>query len=229
MKWLSALLAGVGICIANIASAEVAPWALAFHDTDQDIKIFTRVVAGSPVKEFKGITHVKTTASAFVALQRDVDVATQWLNDLRRLEVVDSPADNENVIYTIHDAPWPVSDRDSYVRSVMSADSAGVVTLTMTAEPDFAKKNKGYVRISSLQGSWVISPQPDGMIEVVYQVHSNPGGSLPTWATNSIVVDTPLKTLRNFRKIVLKEKYQGKTFKFIDAAKASASKGVVVQ
>lgn len=229
MSWLKALLACAIICISTVSSAEVGPWALEFHDKDQDIKVFTRAVEGSPVKEFKGITHVKTTPSAFVALQLDVEVATQWLNDIRLFEVVDSHITNEKLIYTIHDAPWPVTDRDSFVRSVMSADSAGVVTLTMTAEPNFAKKKKGYVRISSLQGSWVISPQADGMIEVVYQVHSNPGGSLPTWAINSIVVDTPLKTLRKFRKIVLKEKYQGKSFAFIDGAKASASKGVVVQ
>ena len=36
-------------------------------------------------------------------------------------------------------------------------------------------------------------------MEVTYEVHTEPGGSVPSWLANSFVVDAPLQTLRGLR------------------------------
>jgi len=45
-----------------------------------------------------------------------------------------------------------------------------------------------------------MNPQPGGEVEVVYQVHTEPGGSVPSWLANKFVVEAPLNTLRNLRE-----------------------------
>ncbi len=115
------------------------------------------------------------------------------MHNVLKFEVSQDVSDTEKVVYIVNKTPWPVTDRDAYTRSVMTADAAG---------------------------SWKFAPQADGVVEVTYQVHANPGGSLPDWLVNAIVVETPLNTLENLHDIIHDEKYQGKTYAFIEQAKA---------
>jgi hypothetical protein len=43
---------------------------------------------------------------------------------------------------------------------------------------------------------------------VTWQHHTEPGGSIPNWLVNKLIVDTPFNTLRNLRSIVQEEKYE---------------------
>ena len=133
-------------------------------------------------------------------------------------DVKERVSDEETLIYTVNEAPWPVTNRDTYIRSMMTADANGVVTSSIKAEPDYAEKNDDYVRMPSVNGAWTFTPQAEGMVEVVYQVHANPGGALPNWLVNSIVVETPMETLTNLHEKVQEEQYQNKTYAFIENA-----------
>ncbi|NVK36393.1 MAG: START domain-containing protein [Gammaproteobacteria bacterium] len=215
------LLAGIALSVLSPWSlAEVSPWELEAHDEDLDIKVFTREVEGSELKEFKGVTHIKADVNAFVALLKDDPEATSWMHNVIVFDVKERISDVENVIYTVNEAPWPVTNRDTYIRSFFSADENGVVTSSIKAEPDYAEVNEDYVRMPSIEGAWTFAPQAEGMVEVTYQVHANPGGSLPDWLVNSIVVETPMETLTNLHTKVLDEKYQNQTYAFIENAKA---------
>ncbi len=218
MNWLKTITVTSSMLAASLSFADVGPWELEALDEDKDISVYTRTVEGSPLKEFKGVTHIKADVNAFVALLRDADVATDWMHNVIDFNVMESPSDTESVVYTVNKTPWPVTDRDAYVRSVMTATEAGVVTSSITAEPAFKEANDDYIRMPELKGSWVFTPQSDGIVEVVYQVHANPGGSLPDWLVNNIVVETPMNTLSNLQEIVVNDKYQGKTFAFIEEA-----------
>ena len=218
MNWLKTFTAATSMLVASLSFAEVGPWELEAQDEDKDISVFTRTVEGSPLKEFKGVTHIKADVSAFVALLRDADVATDWMHNVIDFKVMTRPSETENVVYTVNKTPWPVTNRDAYIRSVMTANETGAVTSSIVAVPEFKEADDDYIRMPELKGSWVFTPQSEGMVEVVYQVHANPGGSLPDWLVNTIVVETPMNTLSNLQEIVVNEKYQGKTFAFIEEA-----------
>lgn len=211
------------------AMSDVGPWALEVHDEDKDIKVFTRTVGDSPLKEFKGVTNIKADVNAFVALLKDNTVATQWMHNVIEFTVVDTPSDVESLVYTVNHAPWPVTNRDAYIRSIMSADENSVVTSTIIGEATYAEPNDDYIRMPELLGAWTFTPKEDGMVEVVYQVHANPGGSLPDWLVNSIVVETPMETLENLQEIITNEKYQNQSFAFIETAKAQNAEEAVVE
>ena len=219
MQWFKKMGLLGAMVFASHTMAEVTPWELEAHDEDKDIKVFTRSVGDSPLKEFKGVTHIKADVSDFVALLKDPDVATSWMHNVIQFDVMESPSDTVNVVYTVNKTPWPVTDRDAYIRSVMTADENGAVTSALTAVPAYKEANEDFIRMPELKGAWVFTPKEEGMVEVVYQVHANPGGSLPTWLVNAIVVETPMETLTNLHDIIQDEKYKGQTFAFIEAAK----------
>lgn len=204
----AALLGGGSIAYAN-------EWTLEKEDVERDIRVYTRTVENSPLKEFKGVTQIMAPTSAFVALLRDPDVATEWMHQVGKFEVIESPSMTDNLVYTVNETPWPVTDRDAYIRSVMSQDESKVVTVTLTGVPEFRPVNEDFVRMASLKGFWKFSPQENGITEVTYQVHANPGGSLPDWLVNGIVVDTPYNTLKNLQVKVVEERYQNQSFDFM--------------
>ena len=47
-------------------------------------------------------------------------------------------------------------------------------------------------------------PKGDNLTEVTYQVHTEPGGSVPSWLANSFVVDAPFNTLSGLRTLAEK-------------------------
>ncbi len=223
MQFLGKTIASVStaavLMFSSLTVAELGPWELEAQDEDKNIQIFTRTVGDSPLKEFKGVTQIKASVNDFVALLQDSEVATNWMHNVIEFDVMESPSETENVIYTVNKTPWPVTNRDAYIRSEMTADANGVVTSSITGAADYKEANDDYIRMPELKGAWVFTPKADGMVEVVYQVHANPGGSLPNWLVNAIVVETPMNTLSNLHNIIQDEKYQGQSFAFIEQAK----------
>mgnify|MGYP002718257558 CR=1 FL=1 len=68
-------------------------------------------------------------------------------------------------------------------------------------QPQYLPKEDGYTRVASLKGFWKFVPQGDGKVEVTYQVHTEPGGSVPSWLANSFVVEAPFNTLSGLRAL----------------------------
>jgi hypothetical protein len=226
MQWFKSITTVSTLLLASLSWSEIGPWELQDQNDEKDIQVFTRTVGDSPLKEFKGVTHIKADTNAFVSLLMDSEAATSWMHNVVEFNVEDSPSQTENVVYTVNKTPWPVTNRDAYIRSELSADANGVVTSTLTGMSDFKADNDDYIRMPELKGSWVVAPMEGGMIEVTYQVHANPGGSLPDWLVNAIVVETPMNTLQNLHDVIHSEKYQGKTYAFIEQAKAPAAMAV---
>jgi hypothetical protein len=73
---------------------------------------------------------------------------------------------------------------------------------------DLLPENDDYVRIPNMTGFWLFEPTEKGQVLITYQVHANPGGSLPNWLANSVVVDTPYYTMSNMADMLKLEKYQ---------------------
>lgn len=217
MSAFTRILTGGALLLTSLLSvAQPGEWHLEKDDAKKDIKVFTREIPGSELKEFRGVTHIKAPVSAFVALLKDPAQATSWMHNVKKFEVMETRSDLENIVYTVNDTPWPVTNRDVYIKSVFSQDpNTFAVTVSLTGLADYKAKNSDFVRMPALTGAWTFAPQQDGLVEVSYQVHANPGGSLPNWLVNAIVVDTPYNTLTNLQKKVANDKYLKASFSYI--------------
>lgn len=190
-------------------NAEASVWELEKEEEDINLKIFTREVEGSNLREFKGEMLIKTQLSALVALLMDSKSAPEWMHKCEKFEVIEEVDALTKVVYFINGAPWPVSDRDAVIKSTMSQDPETLVFKTeINVVNNVLAENDDYVRIPRMKGFWLFEPKEEGQVLVTYQVHANPGGSLPDWLANSVVVDTPYNTMSNMAEMLKLEKYQ---------------------
>lgn len=210
MKFLYALF---GLLI-FFSSPSEASWEL--RKDKEQIKVYTKEVAGSSFKAYKGITSYQTKMSTIIAVFMDVPKLVEWFPRAAESKLLEKPKPNKNVYYLTSDAPWPVSDRDGIYSSEFIQDPVTkIVTVKVGCHPDLLPEKDGIVRIKQTTGYWKFTPKGDGMIEVIYENHAEPGGNIPAWLANSSTVDIPFNSLKNLRKRLQLPEYQNQSFSFI--------------
>lgn len=197
------------------SQAATSEWELELEEDKAELKIYTRKIEGSSLKEFKGEMLVDTKLTTLVALMLDAEAAPKWMHQCEKFEVIERVGPHHLIIHFINGAPWPVSDRDAVVSSKMTQDPETLeVKIAVKALTEYLPEDDDFVRIPRMAGFWSFTPQAEKVL-VRYQVHAEPGGSLPAWLANSVVVDTPQYTMLNMLDMLELEKYQQADISFI--------------
>jgi len=182
------------VLVAQTASAQEA-WQLA--ENSDGIRVYTRFVADSPLREFKGEIQLKTTPDNVVRVLRDAGAFQKWMPDVVTSELL-KVTGTEQFHYLVNKAPFPMSNRDGIYHFTYAHGSDGTVLVKVEAVPDFLPVREGKVRIPQANGQWKLVPSAEG-VSVTYQMHAAPGGSIPSWLANQAVVNTPYGTLKALR------------------------------
>ncbi|WP_443700479.1 START domain-containing protein [Pseudomonas sp.] len=190
-----AVLCGFTVLFAATAQAE--DWQVA---KDEDgIKVSLNEVAGSKYKAYRGVTVIKAPVAKIEALQEDAVGACTWIHECKSQKLLKQEG-NKSWTYTQFKAPFPVTDRDSILEITTSKAADGSVTRTLLEVPTYQPEVKGYVRVAQVEGYWKLVPKGANETEVTYQVHTEPGGSVPSWLANKFVVDAPFNTLKALKE-----------------------------
>lgn len=201
---------------ANLISAgeKTTEWDLV---KDKDgIKVYTREVAGSPLKEYRGVVQVRTSLESLIALYYDPEACSEWIHNCKSAKVLKELSPTEKYIYSENEAPWPVSNRDLVFRAVITQNpDSKEVLITEEGVPNYIPENSCCIRIPEMKSYWKFTPLSSGVVEVTWQSHSNPGGRLPNFLVNSVVVDMPFETLSKMKEIVQRKKYQQSKLSFL--------------
>jgi len=64
-------------------------------------------------------------------------------------------------------------------------------------------------------GFWLFDPIESDKVEITYQMHIDPGGSIPAWVLNMFIVDAPIDDLKAIRERVKMEKYENAKYDFL--------------
>jgi len=203
------------LALMALSSATLATdWELQKTEKTLGIEIYTRDVADSPFKEYKGVTHLESSLKSIVALLDDAENLPKWMYNMVSSKSVKTISPREYISYSVNKTGPFMDDRDSVVHSILTQDEdTKAVTITMSNRADFLPNEEGRVRISELNGFWKLTPKEDGLTEVVYQLHVNPAGSLPQSLVNAFVVDEPLNTLTGMHQQI--GFYQDKSVSYI--------------
>jgi len=186
-----AVLCGFTVVFASAAHAE--DWQTS---KDEDgIKVSLSEVAGSKYKAYRGVTTIKAPIARIQALQEDVVGACSWIHECKSQKLLKHEGD-KSWTYTQFKAPFPVTDRDSILEITTSKAADGTITRQLKEVPTYQPEVQGYVRVAQVDGYWKLVPKGDNLTEVTYQVHTEPGGSVPSWLANKFVVDAPFNTLK---------------------------------
>jgi len=174
------------------------------------LKIFTCPVPSSDFLSFVAVATIDAPQHAVLSLLYDVDAATEWVWKTREMRVLQELSEDEGrIVYQLVSAPWPVSDREIITRSQGYMDPAtSEIFIKIECVADFLPINNKYVRVPEMEGAWNIIPVSENQCRVVFRLHIEPGGEIPSWLANIAVIDTPYHTLVNLREMVKKEKYR---------------------
>ncbi|WP_263139555.1 START domain-containing protein [Pseudomonas sp. RIT-PI-AD] len=187
-------ICSLGMLMASAVHAE--DWKLA---KDEDgVKVYLAEVAGSKYKAYRGVVTLKGDVASVRKLQEDVSGSCAWIYECREQKLLKHEGDH-SWTYTRFDTPWPVTPRDSVLDVTTEEGADGSVTRHLKGAPTYIPEEKGFVRVSSVEGLWKLVPKGADQVEVTYQVHTEPGGSVPSVLANSFVVDAPFNTLKNLR------------------------------
>lgn len=200
MRVLARLLLGGGAVLA-LTAVQAEEWRLVKDKAG--IQVFLSAVPGSKYQAYRGVTTLKADMPTLLALQEDVGGSCAWIHACREQRLLRQKG-GQSWIYTRFATPWPVTPRDAVLQVTTRRGADGRVTRILHGVAGYLPKQAGFVRVSRVEGYWSLIPKGAGEVEVIYQVHSEPGGSVPSWLANSFVVDAPYNTLLSLRRLVEK-------------------------
>ena len=191
-----AVLCGLTVLLAT-ATAQAEDWQVAKEK--DGIKVSLSEVTGSKYKAYRGVTVMKTTMAKLRALQEDVPGACAWIHECKSQKLLKHEGD-KSWTYAQFNTPWPVTPRDSVLEVTTEEGADGSLTRKLKGVPKYLPEEKGFVRVAQVDGFWTFTPKGADQIEVVYQVHTEPGGDVPSWLANKFVVDAPFNTLQALKE-----------------------------
>jgi hypothetical protein len=210
---LTAALWSAGVSSAPRAIAEEltstkGPWETV--RTDKGITVLRRTVMGTQLHEFQGTGIIEAPISHVMGVLQDTEHRREWMAESKEQRTVQQVNAKMVILYNRMGAPWPVKDRDSVMRAVTLFDTANKVVrveIASTTHPD-APPVDGAVRMPFMVAHWYLWPQEGGKwTKAEYQVHADPGGSLPDWLINMVSKKIPHDTISALQQQVKRRQY----------------------
>ncbi|MBK8970485.1 MAG: START domain-containing protein [Hahellaceae bacterium] len=170
------------------------------YDED-NITVSTRPVEGSSIRAFHAETSVAASVDSILALMADPAACPLWIHGCLEAKILDTEGFYQRNTYQINDMPWPVADRDLVLEIKISERADGSFQLAMANRPEAIPPTDN-VRILKSEGTYFFTPTKDGRTLIRWEQHTDPGGHLPAWLVNQLIIDVPVKTLQNLRRLV---------------------------
>lgn len=196
-------------------SSAAADWEL---KKDKDgIQVFTREVADSKYREFKGIVVINSTLASVLGVLDHTESCPNWLHLCIEGKLIEQTGLNRRIVYQATDLPFPAASRDSVFEARTTYDAtSNQVRIHLQSAP--AKHPlTDHVRIIKSAGSYTLEQLGDNQVRVIWRQHIDPAGRLPAFIVNALVTDIPFESLSNLRKLVNKPIYQRLTFIYDDS------------
>ena len=203
------------LLFSNVAFAQLGTnWVL--KENSDGIRIFTGDAENSKFKAIKVEFELDATLSQVVATLMDIKGSEVWLYHTAGNYVVKQVSSSELYYYSLVEMPWPVSNRDFIAHLMVSQDKVTkVVTIDAPCIYDMVPLKATVVRIANSKGKWILSPEGNGRVKIVYTLHADPGGILPAWLTNLFVTKGPSESFKKLKQQIQKPVYKNARLDYI--------------
>jgi hypothetical protein len=176
-----------------------------FVKEKDQIRIYTRPEANTSLKSFMGIMEIQADIEAVSAMIGNPKDLEWWGKEVKEIKLLTFEKDRHIQYYLVYDSPWPFSDRDLVGDVRIVTDSlTGIRTVSSLPLQNVIPENPDLVRVKDFRQKWTLHPLSLGVIRVTLEGYIDPAGSIPAWLYNMIVIDTPLKLMREIQKRVEK-------------------------
>jgi len=166
---------------------------------ESGIQVYTRAVKSSSIKEYKAITIVKGSIKSLVNKIIDGEQLKKWNYKTIRSELLEKKSKNKYIIYMYNNLPWPAKDRDHISELEVITVSDSLITVTIKSDAKRIPEKKGVIRVVEFSGLWILEKTKEG-VKVTQQMYGDPGGYLPSFIVNSMLVNAPFNTFKRLKE-----------------------------
>jgi len=185
-------------------------WELSKEDTQRNIQVFTSPQDDSSYHQFKATTLVPQNSQTVLALLSDIPAWPQWLARIKQVKVLKKDK-NRSWVYVVYKLPYPFIERDMVVYNQVQMLKNGQILIKTQALSDFPVVNEmtvKRVRLTNFNSTWQLTPLAKSGTKVELWGSGDPEGFVPALIFNYNLPDEPLQSLRQLRKMLLRDKYQ---------------------
>lgn len=168
------------------ASAAVPDWKLEYEKSD--LRVYSRVSAGSKVREFRVEGSFDHPPQSVWKLLQDVEYLKR-VPYVAEYRIVEQPSPVKRLVYTRLAFPI-ISDRDYFLESeIVTSPELGTPgrwknQFRLPAE--VRPKRSGVVRVPVCEGYWELRATDDGKRTLAtYVLKTDPGGLIPRWMSEA--------------------------------------------
>ncbi len=173
-----------------------------FEFEKEGIRVYTLNLEDNNLKPFRGEMEIDASVDELLQIIEDVERYPEWCYRTTKVSLAEKLGDSV-VYHYISDTPLIVKNREGWFYNVKEVNPySGAVVVHMRTFECEAPVPSGYLRIPWSNGYWQLVPLSPERTRVVFQMHTNPGGYIPSWLTNMLAVDSPYITMNNLRKLI---------------------------
>ncbi len=181
------------------------------------LSLFTADYGTSDFEAFKAQAVIDQPLEAVFAVIADPVTCPRWVDGCLKSESLQIESFNNRVGYALNDLPWPFKNREVIVRiHTRSASDANTLYIDMFTEAslnslsldDTSLEDTSAFRIESSHARYILRRASDEVTELVWMQHTEPGGALPAWLVNSMVIDLPRKSIAKLADVAADARYQ---------------------
>ena len=172
---------------------------------ENEIKVYTRILANSDYKEFRGEVSVATNLDTLLNFIKNADRCPDWqYKCIKMLNLSNS------YIYKLSSLPWPLNDRYTVMQSQVHYDQSQNIYTLQLKNIERAQLPKQIVtqlpvedesvQMRYSDGYWQFKVDNASTIHITYQMHGDPAGIIPAVLANQGVTNAAFVTLSNLKK-----------------------------
>jgi len=194
---LSHFLTGIIILITCFLNSSEDVWKLEFDK--EGIKVYTRHVDGSAFKEFKADMVMNGNLSEIADIIADVEKFPEWSYKTTSVKIIRKEGNTIQYFY-VSDTPKFLKTRVAFFESKKTTDpKTNEITFSLNNIQGNQSITESEILIPTMKGYWKLTPLGDNKVRVMMQMLTEPGGIIPAWLANMVVVDSPYVTLNGLR------------------------------
>ncbi len=172
------------------------------------ITVYTRTVAGSDIKEFKGIGIIDAPVEVVNNALDDVPNLANWMPDCLVSIIAEKKSDDYMILYQVIKTPWPLNSRDFTFETRIIKEKDKIIRTVKAVPHSSYPPTRNYVRITNMTGQWTLLRQDNNTRTLAtYQIKTDPAGNIPVSIANTTSKKLPYETILRLREQAKNSKY----------------------
>lgn len=159
------------------------------------IQVYTRNVNISSIKEYRATTLIKTSIELLVSKIIDGEHLKDWNYKTTKSSLLEKKSDTEFLVYMYNDLPWPAKNREHISELKLDVVSNTLTKISIKSSSKKLAEKKGVIRVVNFSGFWLLEKTASG-VKVTQQMYGDPGGSLPVFIVNAMLISAPFNTFK---------------------------------